>query len=144
MKQITTDQTDHPRTPFLYKKLGYQIVGAIFQVRNLYGSGQKELVYQNALSEEFTELNIPFKREVSISIKSQKTHKTLGHYKLDFAVDEKIIIEVKAVKFTPAKMEQQLYTYLRSTPYQVGYLVNFASTNLYCHRVILTNDRKKS
>lgn len=123
---------------FLYPELSYKVVGAIYSVRNLYGSGQKELVYQNALAEELTSLKITFEREVSILIKSVKTGRTLGGYKLDFVVDRKIIIEVKAMKFTPSKIEQQLYSYLRSTPYVIGYLVNFGSTNLYLKRVILT------
>lgn len=131
---MTTDKTD----TFLYKDLSYKVVGAIYNVRNAYGSGQKELVYQNALGEEFDNLAIPYKREVSIAIKSVMTGKHLGSYKLDFVVDEKIIIETKAIKFTPAKIEQQLYSYLRSTPYLIGYLVNFGSTNLYFKRIILT------
>lgn len=102
----------------------YRIVGCIYTVRNLYGAGQKELVYQNALAEALQQAAIPF------------------HYRIDFVADEKVIIEVKAVTFTPAKMEQQLYGYLRSTPYEVGYLVNLASSKLYLKRVILTNDRK--
>ena len=123
---------------FLYRALSYKLVGAMYNVRNSYGSGQKELVYQKALAEELDELNIPYKREASISIKSVKTGKALGSYKLDFIVDEKIIVEAKAMKFTPKKIEQQLYSYLRSTPYKVGYLVNFGSTSLYLKRVILT------
>jgi len=129
---------------FLHKNLSYKIIGAIYQVRNIYGSGQKELVYQNALAEEFQQLNLPFKREVSIAIKSPKTNKILGNYRLDFLIDEKIILEIKAIKFTPRKIEQQLYSYLRSTPYELGFLVNFGSTNLYLKRIILTNDRKKN
>ena len=127
---------------FLYKELSYKIVGSIFNVKNTYGSGQKELVYQKALAEELDELKIPYKREVSISIKSVKTGKSLGSYKLDFVVDEKIVIETKAMKFTPSKIEQQLYSYLRSTPYKVGYLVNFGSTRLYMKRIIFTDDFK--
>ena len=129
---------------FLHKNLSYKIIGTIYQVRNIYGSGQKELVYQNALAEELQQLNLPFKREVSITIKSPKTNKTLGNYRLDFLIDEKIILEIKAIKFTPRKIEQQLYSYLRSTPYELGFLVNFGSTNLYLKRIILTNDRKKN
>ena len=110
---------------FLYKNLSYKLVGAIFNVRNTYGSGQKEIVYQKALAEELGELKIPYKREVSISIKSVKTGKSLGNYKLDFVVSQKIIVEVKAIKFTPRKIEQQLYSYLKSTPFKIGYLINF-------------------
>lgn len=105
--------------------------------------GQKESVYQNALAEAFSQVNIPFESEVPIAIISVDSGKKLGNYRLDFVVDEKVIVETKAMKFTPTKIEQQLYSYLRSTSYEVGYLVNFGSTRLYIKRVILTNDRKR-
>lgn len=127
----------------LHKDLSYKVVGCIYEVRNKYGSGQKEPVYQNALAEEFEKQKIPFTREVSIKILSPETGRSLGNYRLDFVIDEKIVVEAKAMTYTPAKIANQLYFYLRSTPYEVGYLVNFGSTNLYIKRVILTNDRKK-
>jgi GxxExxY protein len=129
-------------TRILYKNLCYQIVGAIYETRNLYGPGQKEIVYQKALAEEFKEKNIPYKREVVINIISPKTGKKLGAHRADFVVDDKIILELKSMKFTPKKIEQQLYSYLRSTPYELGYLINMGSTNIFIKRVILTNDRK--
>jgi hypothetical protein len=46
------------------------------------------------------------------------------------------------MKFTPDKIQNQLYSYLYSTPYEIGYLVNFGSTKLYLKWIILTNDRK--
>jgi len=134
---MNTDETD-----FLYKDLTYAIIGCFYEVRNAYGSGQKELVYQNALAESLDSRRIPFLREVSIPIRSLTTGKTLGTYRLDFVIDGKVVVEAKAMKFTPRKIEQQLYGYLRSTPYQVGYLVNFGGTELYFKRILLTNDRK--
>lgn len=140
---ITNDKTNTTsNSKILHKELCYRIVSCIYEVRNLYGSGQKEMVYQNALAESFQKAKLPFTREVSISITSQLTQKTLGSYRLDFIVNDKIIVETKSLKFTPDKMENQLYSYLRSTPYEVGYLVNFGSTKLYLKRIILTNDRK--
>lgn len=129
-------------TNILHKELSYSIVGCIYEVRNTFGSGQKEIVYQNALSESLEQHHLPYRREVSITIRSPETGKSLGIYVLDFVVDEKVIIEAKAIKFTPRKIEQQLYGYLKSTPYEVGYLVNFGSPTLFIKRVILTNDRK--
>lgn len=137
MEQMITNTTK-----ILHKELCYRIVGCIYDVRKKYGNGQKESVYQNALSEALSKISIPFKPEVPISIISVDSGKKLGNYRLDFVIDEKVIMETKAMKFTPVKIEQQLYSYLRSTQYEVGYLVNFGSTRLYIKRVILTNDRK--
>ena len=140
MKQKVTNTTNKK---ILHKQLSYKLMDAVFQVRNTYGSGQKELVYQNALSEILNNKEIPHKQEVRINIISEKSGKILGNYRLDFVVDGKICVETKAIKFTPKKIEQQLYSYLKSTPYEIGYLINYGSTNFYWKRVILTNDRKK-
>jgi GxxExxY protein len=142
MKNTNSINIETNPTNILHKELCYQIVGCLYDVRNMYGSGQKEIVYQNALTELFTNNKILFKREVNIKIKSQLSGKSLGNYRLDFVVDNKVIVETKAIKFTPVKIQKQLYSYLYSTAYEVGYLVNFGSTELYLKRVILTNDRK--
>ncbi|OGG04334.1 hypothetical protein A2Z33_04270 [Candidatus Gottesmanbacteria bacterium RBG_16_52_11] len=126
----------------LHKELCYMVVGCLYDVRNLYGSGQKELVYQNALAELLAKNKLPFEREVLIKIRSKLSDKTLGNYRLDFVIDKKIIVEIKVMKFTPDKIQNQLFSYLFSTTYEVGYLVNFGSSRLYLKRVILTNDRK--
>jgi len=56
----------------------------------------------------------------------------------------KIRKEYRSAKFTPNKIVQQIFTYLKHTPYEIGYLINFGSTNLYIKRYILTNDHKRS
>jgi GxxExxY protein len=124
----------------LYSDLTEKIIGLCFQIHKLYGSGQKESVYQNLLEEKFSINNISFKREESIKIKSEETGKVVGSHRLDFVIDSKIIIETKAIKFTPVKMEQQLYSYLRNSPYEVGLMINFGSSKLYIRRIILTKN----
>ncbi|PIV38244.1 hypothetical protein COS31_00450, partial [Candidatus Roizmanbacteria bacterium CG02_land_8_20_14_3_00_36_15] len=129
---------------FPHKDLSYKIIGFLYKVRSAYGNSQKEIIYQNALVEELEEAKIPYKREVDIPIISSKTKKRLGNYRADFLIDNKIIVEIKAIKFTFNKLEQQVFSYLKSTPYEIAYLVNFGSPKLYLKRYILTNDRKFS
>jgi len=129
---------------FPHKELSYRVVGLLYKIRKDYGSAQKEIIYQNALVEELEEAKIPYKREVDIPIISSKTKKRLGNYRADFLIDNKIILEIKAIKFTFDKLEQQVFSYLKSTPYEIAYLVNFGSPKLYLKRYILTNDRKPS
>lgn len=134
----STDKTDK----LLHRGLCYNIIGCVYDVRNDFGNGQKEKVYQNALAEALNSRSIKFERELTIAILSPKTGSKMGTYRLDFAIESKVIMETKALTYTPKKIEDQLYSYLRSTPFEIGYLVNFGSTNLYIKRVILTNDRK--
>lgn len=126
----------------LYKELSYQIQGSVIEVRKNYGSGHKESVYQSALTEELQLRQIKFKREPSISIASPKTSKIIGIYRPDFLIDDKIVLEIKAVEFLARKLVDQLFDYLRNSKYELGYFVNFSGPKLYMKRIIYTNDRK--
>jgi len=129
-------------TKLLYKELSYDLQGAVIEIRKNFGSGHKEAVYQRALSEELELRSIKFDREKSIKVLSPKTGKSLGVYKPDFIIDDKIILEIKASASMPSHLVNQLYDYLRNSQYELGYLVNFSSPKLYIKRFILTNDRK--
>lgn len=122
----------------LHGNITEKLIGICYEIHNQYGSGQKETVYQNALEEKLTMNKLPFEREVPISIKSEDTGKKLGSHRLDFVVDDKVVVETKAIKFTPVKLEQQLYSYLKNSSYKVGLMVNFGSSRLYVRRIILT------
>lgn len=122
----------------LYGDVTEKIIGLCYEIQSIYGSGQKESVYQNALEEKLSSAGINFEKEVSININSEDTGKKLGVYRLDFIVDEKVVVETKALKFTPVKLEQQLFSYLKNSDYQVGLMINFGSRRLYIRRIILT------
>lgn len=122
----------------LHGNITEKIIGLCYEIHSQYGSGQKESLYQNALEEKLSMDKLPFKREVPISIKSEDTGKKLGSHRLDFVIDNKVVAETKAIKFTPSKLEQQLYSYLNNSPYEVGLMVNFGSSKLYVRRIILT------
>jgi GxxExxY protein len=126
----------------IYADLSYSIRGAIFTVYNNLGFGHKEQVYQKALAQEFNERNIPFEREVNLEVKYKNIH--VGNYRPDFIVDQKIILELKAVEFIPKTYEQQLLHYLKSTNYQLGLLINFGASKLYIKRLVWTLDPRKS
>lgn len=122
----------------LHGELTDKVIGLCYKIQNQYGTGQKESVYQNALEEKLTMNKLPFKREVPIYIKSEDTGEKLGSHRLDFVVDDKVVVEIKAIKFTPVKIEQQLYSYLKNAPYEVGLMINFGSSKLFVRRIILT------
>ena len=127
---------------FLYKELGYKLVGLFLKIRNEYGPGHKEVVYQNLLEEALIANNIAYNREARIKIYSNDTGKVVGTYVPDFLMDDKIIVELKSSRYTTKTDEKQLYHYLRNSPYEVGYLVNFSTPQIYIKRIIYTNDRK--
>ena len=129
-------------TGLLFKDLSYRLQGCFMEVRNNLGPGLKEIVYQNALTEELEAQKIPFEKEKNIRIYSPKTGKSLGNYRADFLIDDKIIVEIKAVDLIPKNFIDQIYSYLRNSKYELGYFVNFKSPQLYIKRVIYTNNKK--
>jgi GxxExxY protein len=112
-------------------------------VRNILGPGHKEIVYQNALVEEFLSRKIIFEKEKIINVHSPKSGNVIGRYRADFLIDGKIIVEIKAIDVIPKNFIDQLFSYLRNSKYELGYFVNFKSPRLYIKRIIYTNDRKK-
>jgi GxxExxY protein len=127
---------------FPHKELGYKLRGIFFEIRNRYGVGHKELVYKNLILEKLKERGLSFVVEKAIKIYSLDTGKPVGVYVPDIIIEDVIVVEIKSTRFTSRQDEKQLYYYLRSSKYEVGYLVNFSTPELYIKRIIYTNDRK--
>lgn len=103
---------------------------------NTLGFGHREIVYHRALEREIMEKELRYEREKSLSVIYK--NKKIGEYRPDFLIDGKIIVEVKAVKFISPAFEKQLTYYLKATSIQLGYLVNFGSTEIKIVRRIWT------
>ena len=143
---MNTDGNRRNNTELLHKDLSYNVRGAILSVSKKYGKGLKESVYQNALAEEFAleKFKLKFVEHPRVSIHSLETNKVLGYYIPDFIVEDKIVIEIKATDFTTNQNFEQQLSYLKASKYEVGFLVNFNTPQLYIKRLIFTNDRKPS
>lgn len=123
----------------LYKDLTYKIRGALFEVRKTIGLGHKENVYHNALKEEFRNKNIAFESEKIVDIYYKR--KKVGTYCPDFVVENKIIVELKALPQLGRLQYTQMWNYLKGTKYKLALLVNFGSTDLEIKRVIYDKAR---
>ena len=127
----------------LYKELSYEIRGAAIEVKKNYGAGHKEVLYQRALAKQFSLRGIKYVQDKPIRIYSPKTKKVIGSYQPDFIVEDKIIVELKALEKIHPKMIDQLYSYLRNSKYELGFFINFSSDGVDIKRIIYTNDKKK-
>ena len=116
----------------VYKALSYKIVGCFYKVYNALGPGHKESVYQKAISLEFDTQKIVFKEQKKIKLKYDD--KIVGVYIPDFIVEDKVIIEIKSVLILSKVYEQQLFHYLKSSGYKLGYLVNFGAEKIEIKR----------
>jgi GxxExxY protein len=119
----------------LYKELSYRIVGAAQEVHKLLGSGFLESVYEHALAQEFRLRQIPFERQVPLSVMYKDI--CVGEFRADFVIDGKIILEIKsAASLVPAHGAQALH-YLAATGFRLALLINFGARSLQFRRIIL-------
>jgi GxxExxY protein len=118
----------------IYGDLSYRVRGCVFKVYNRLGFGHKESIYQKALAIEFENAGLHFTKEQTLPI--TYNDKQVGVYRPDFIVEEKIIIELKAVEFMPKSYETQLIYYLKGTGYKLGFLINFGAPQVVIKRKI--------
>lgn len=99
------------------------IIGAAIEVHRILGPGFVEAVYERALAVELELRNIPFRRQVPISLgyKGQ----VIGEHRIDLLVVERVIVELKAVDALSTLHSVQLRSYLRATGLTLGLLINF-------------------
>ena len=102
------------------------------------GCGFLEAVYQEALEKEFSEVGIPFQREVPLKI-YYKGLPLDKEYVADFICYNKIIIELKAVSKLTDIHKCQVRNYLKATGYKLGIFANFGTTSLETERVCNSN-----
>ncbi len=116
--QTKTEQ-DYPE-----KELTHEIIGAAIEVHRILGPGLLESVYENCLAREFNLRNIPYEIEKPLPVEYKGTAVDCG-YRLDFLVDNKVVVELKAVEKIDPVHEAQLLTYLRLTGCKIGLIINF-------------------
>ena len=118
----------------LYKELTDRILKAAYTVHNELGCGFLEKVYQEALAIQMTEMNIPFEREKHLNVFYHG--KCLQcDYIADFVVDDKVILELKAVTEMDNVFKAQTINYLKITGYKVGFLMNFGQEEFQFKRL---------
>ncbi len=120
----------------IYKKESYAIVGALFNVYNNLGSGFSEIVYKDALEQEFKLQNIPFEREKKYDVLYKGI--ILKHkFYADFVVYDKIILEIKSVLSLHDKHLGQCLNYLKVSNCKLAILANFHEAFLDHQRIVL-------
>ena len=106
-------------------KITERIIGCAIEVHRVLRCGLFEAVYRSALAIEFDAAGLSHAREVSVpaTYKGQ----LLGSYRIDFVVEDLVIVEVKSVERMNPVFETQVITYLGMTGKRVGLLINFNS-----------------
>ena len=121
-------------TDYLFEQLSYAAIGTAMEVHRLLGPGFLEGVYEQALAVELGLREIPFRRQVPLTVLYKNV--SVGDYRPDFVVDDRIIIEVKAVSDLASAHESQAHHYLVATGMRLAILLNFGARSLQIRRII--------
>jgi GxxExxY protein len=124
----------------LYKDLTGKILGAAMEVHKELGCGFLEALYQEAFEHELKLKKMRFIR--------QKPHRVtykgvvLRHpYIPDLIIEDKVVVDLKAIREITPIEEAQMINYLKITNLEVGLIINFAGRSLEWKRLVLSANR---
>jgi len=121
-------------TDLLYSGLTREIIGAAMEVHSILGPGFLESVYEEALVVEFGLRNIEFERQKNIEVFYKDIK--IKHYVCDLMVENKVLLELKALGQLSTNEHAQTLNYLKATGLKVGLLLNFGEKSLKYKRFI--------
>jgi GxxExxY protein len=113
----------------------FAVIGAAYEVHRVLGAGFLEIFYKDALQVEFTDRQIPFRREPPCCVE-YKGRPLRDDYKIDFICYGEVLVEVKARSVTGPADHAQVLSYLASTKLRCGLLLNFGTSKLEHRRFI--------
>ena len=120
-----------------YKDITEKIIGASFEVHKFLGNGFQEVIYQRALAYEMQKAGLEFAREIEQDIFYKELEEPIGTRRADFVVEEKVLIELKAIIQLEDVHWAQALNYLKAYKLEVGLLINFGSKSLTFKRLVL-------
>jgi GxxExxY protein len=113
-----------------------KIIACAYKVHSKLGPGFNEDIYHNALKIALEEHGLRFQTEKSFNVSFQGKH--IGKLRLDLIIEDKVIIEVKAVTGNiPTVLELQVLSYLKASGYKVGLLINFGNKSCQIRRLMV-------
>lgn len=117
----------------LYEETTKRVIAAAMKVHSTLGNGFQEVIYQRAMEIEMPFENLSFQREMEMPIFYRDSQ--IGTRRVDFFVEEKIMVELKAViKLEDVHLAQAM-NYLEAYKMEIGLLINFGSKSLEFKRV---------
>lgn len=125
---------------FKHKEITDIIIKGFYEVYNELGDGFLESIYEKALYIVLTKYgqNVEKQKDISVFFRGQ----IIGDFKADLIVEEKVIVELKAVRDIGPTHEAQIINYLKATNIEVGLLLNFGRKPEF-KRFVYDNKRKK-
>ena len=130
-----TNYTNEKIKKLIFPELSYAITGICFDIHNKLGRYSREKQYGDLLEDKFKEIKISYKREFII----EKTGNIV-----DFLVDDKIVLELKAKPVVSREDYYQVQRYLQVSNIKLALLVNFQNRYLKPIRIVKIDTNSKS
>jgi GxxExxY protein len=118
-------------------ELTHKIIGCCMEVHNHLGNGFQEVVYQRSLAIEFRLQGLSFEREKEMPLFYKG--EDVGNRRVDFLVEEKVMVEIKAIEKLEEVHKAQAINYCEAYHIADGLLINFGGKSLEFKRVYNKN-----
>ena len=118
----------------LYSDLTRKIIGVAMEVHSRLGCGFLESVYEEAMAVELDLCGLKYERQKAIEVFYRG--RKIKQFVCDILVEEKVLIELKAVKELKDVEHAQILNYLKATGLKLGFLINFGKKSLDYKRFI--------
>ncbi|MDR9365795.1 MAG: GxxExxY protein [Balneolaceae bacterium] len=129
MKDIKTEYKNIYPIPDETEEIGSQIVDSAYRVHKKLGPGLLEKIYEACLTHELRKRELDVQRQVSIPIQYDDLEFDEG-FVADIIVEDRVIIELKAVDQINPVWKAQILSHLKLTKRRLGYLINFNTINI--------------
>ncbi|HDH09612.1 MAG TPA: GxxExxY protein [Chloroflexi bacterium] len=124
-----------------YDHLTYRIIGCAMAVHRRRGPGYREDTYQRDLEVRFAENGLAYVAQKNIEVYDSENGDVLvGYYIPDFIVEEKVVVEIKALRGLDNSHIAQVIAYLAVTGCPIGLLLNFGTRSLQKRRIFPPRD----
>ena len=114
--------------------LSYRIIGVLYKIYNTIGPGFQEKYYQRAIKKVLEKESIPFLEQIKVDFDFNGIN--IGRYYIDFVIDHRMVLEIKAKNFFSIKDIKQVLGYLKKSQIKVGLLVGFTSDGIKIKRIL--------
>jgi len=108
----------------MLNRLSHVVIGCAIEVHRALGPGLLESAYEECLAHELKMASLHFERQKPVALRYKSLNLECG-YRLDFLVEDKLVIELKSVEAILPIFEAQILTYMRLADKPLGLLMNF-------------------
>lgn len=117
-----------------YADITEKIIGCAMTVHRKMKAGYSELIYSRCLAIEFDKIHVAYKKEMELPIYYDEM--IVGKRRVDFLVDDKIVVELNAISELTDKELNQSLNYLENHRKEIGLLIDFGAKSLQFRRLI--------